>query len=194
MCPLKREQARSETQQWVMTRLPTADSIVEIGRKSRSGIKERFQLTHKHRSSVNFGARHFWPKMHVWKINKMCCQNYAQYLKKIKYGFRNFKLYFKYTWNEKQNTVKKWRVPILPSSKNISTAQMLHDDARKIFFSRIGGGATAPCPHLLLRLHTSSQLTSFYIKRPNSPWLRPVTAHSVEMKCLQHKYEYWRSV
>ena len=36
MCPLKREQARRETQQWVMRRLPTADSIVEIGRKSRS--------------------------------------------------------------------------------------------------------------------------------------------------------------
>ena len=30
------EQARRETQQWVMRRLPTADSIVEIGRKSRS--------------------------------------------------------------------------------------------------------------------------------------------------------------
>ena len=29
MCPLKREQARRETQQWVMRRLPTADSIVE---------------------------------------------------------------------------------------------------------------------------------------------------------------------
>ena len=28
MCPLKREQARRETQQWVMRRLPTADSIV----------------------------------------------------------------------------------------------------------------------------------------------------------------------
>jgi len=27
MCPLKREQARRETQQWVMRRLPTADSI-----------------------------------------------------------------------------------------------------------------------------------------------------------------------
>jgi len=38
MCPLKREQARRETQQWVMRRLPTADSIVEIGRKSRSWI------------------------------------------------------------------------------------------------------------------------------------------------------------
>jgi len=38
MCPLKREQARCETQQWVMGRLPTADSIVEIGRKSRSWI------------------------------------------------------------------------------------------------------------------------------------------------------------
>jgi len=33
MCPLKREQARREMQQWVMRRLPTADSIVEIGRK-----------------------------------------------------------------------------------------------------------------------------------------------------------------
>jgi len=32
----QREQARRETQQWVMRRLPTADSIVEIGRKSRS--------------------------------------------------------------------------------------------------------------------------------------------------------------
>jgi len=40
MCPLKREQARRETQQWVMRRLPTADSIVEIGRKSRSWIKK----------------------------------------------------------------------------------------------------------------------------------------------------------
>jgi len=36
MCPLKREQARRETQQWVMRRLPTADSIVEIGRKLRA--------------------------------------------------------------------------------------------------------------------------------------------------------------
>jgi len=36
MCPLKREQARHEMQQWVMRRLPTADSVVEIGRKSRS--------------------------------------------------------------------------------------------------------------------------------------------------------------
>ena len=35
-CPLKREQARREMQQWVMRRLLTADSIVEIGRKSRS--------------------------------------------------------------------------------------------------------------------------------------------------------------
>jgi len=33
MCPLKHEQARRETQQWLMRRLPTADSIVEIGRK-----------------------------------------------------------------------------------------------------------------------------------------------------------------
>jgi len=40
MYPLKREQARRETQQWVMRRLPTADSIVEIGRKSRSWIKD----------------------------------------------------------------------------------------------------------------------------------------------------------
>jgi len=38
-CPLKREQARREMQQWVMRRLLTADSIVEIGRKSRSWIK-----------------------------------------------------------------------------------------------------------------------------------------------------------
>ena len=37
MCPLKREQSRCETQQWVMRRLPTADSIVEIGRKSSLG-------------------------------------------------------------------------------------------------------------------------------------------------------------
>ena len=41
MYPLKCEQARRETQQWVMRRLPTADSIVEIGRKSRSWIKSR---------------------------------------------------------------------------------------------------------------------------------------------------------
>ena len=34
-CPLKREQARRETQQWIIRRLPTADSIVEIERKSR---------------------------------------------------------------------------------------------------------------------------------------------------------------
>jgi len=33
MCPLEREQARRETQQWVMRRLPTADSIVEMGEK-----------------------------------------------------------------------------------------------------------------------------------------------------------------
>jgi len=33
MCPLKREQTRRETQQWVMRRLPTADSTVEIGKK-----------------------------------------------------------------------------------------------------------------------------------------------------------------
>ena len=33
MCPLKREQARRDTQQWVMRRFPTADCIVEIGRK-----------------------------------------------------------------------------------------------------------------------------------------------------------------
>jgi len=33
MCPLKHEKARRETQQWVMRRLPTADSIGEIGRK-----------------------------------------------------------------------------------------------------------------------------------------------------------------
>jgi len=36
MCPLKREQARREMQQWVMRRFPTADCIVEIGSKSRS--------------------------------------------------------------------------------------------------------------------------------------------------------------
>jgi len=36
MCPLKREQARRETQQWVMRRLPTVDSIVEIpGREKK---------------------------------------------------------------------------------------------------------------------------------------------------------------
>jgi len=35
MCPLKREQARPEMQLWVMRRLPIADSIVEIERKSR---------------------------------------------------------------------------------------------------------------------------------------------------------------
>ena len=39
MCPLKHEQARRETQQWVMRHLPIAGSIVEIGRKSRSWIK-----------------------------------------------------------------------------------------------------------------------------------------------------------
>ena len=33
MCPLKREQARRETQQWVMRRLPTADTIVETKKK-----------------------------------------------------------------------------------------------------------------------------------------------------------------
>ena len=33
MCPPKREQASRETQQWVTRRLPTADSIVEIGKK-----------------------------------------------------------------------------------------------------------------------------------------------------------------
>jgi len=31
-------------QQWVMRRLPTADSIVEIGRKSRSWIKFTIKL------------------------------------------------------------------------------------------------------------------------------------------------------
>jgi len=36
MCPLKREQARREMQQWVMRRLPTADSIVEIGRNTHT--------------------------------------------------------------------------------------------------------------------------------------------------------------
>ena len=45
MCPLKHEQARRETQQWVMRRLPTADSIVEIGRKSRSWIKYKSKMT-----------------------------------------------------------------------------------------------------------------------------------------------------
>jgi len=40
MCPLKREQARRETQRWIMRRFPTADCIVEIGRKSRSWIKK----------------------------------------------------------------------------------------------------------------------------------------------------------
>jgi len=44
MCPLKREQARREMQQWVMRRLPTADSIVEIGRNSRSWIKLGFLI------------------------------------------------------------------------------------------------------------------------------------------------------
>jgi len=39
MCPLKREQAGHETQQWVMRRLPTADSIVEIGRKVGHELK-----------------------------------------------------------------------------------------------------------------------------------------------------------
>ena len=39
MCPLKCEQARRETQQWVMRRLPTADSIVEIGRKVGHELK-----------------------------------------------------------------------------------------------------------------------------------------------------------
>jgi len=38
MCPLKREQAKREMQQWFMRRLPTADCIMEIGRKSRSWI------------------------------------------------------------------------------------------------------------------------------------------------------------
>jgi len=39
MCPLKREQARRETQQWVMRRLLTADSIVEIGEKVGHELK-----------------------------------------------------------------------------------------------------------------------------------------------------------
>jgi len=68
MCPLKREQATRETQQWVMRRLPTADSIVEIGRKSRSWIKRtrrwerqkseagRF-VSHRHRTVALERAR-----------------------------------------------------------------------------------------------------------------------------------------
>ena len=36
-----REQARRETQQWVMRRLPTADSIVEIGEKVGHELKCR---------------------------------------------------------------------------------------------------------------------------------------------------------
>jgi len=52
-------------------------------------------------------------------------------------GFRNSKLYSMYTWNEKQNTVKK--VPVL-TSKNISTAQILHDVCLKnIFLPNLGG-------------------------------------------------------
>ena len=57
MCPLKREQARRETQQWVMRRLPTADSIVEIGRKSRSWIEVDFtalnRLTRLQRRTID---------------------------------------------------------------------------------------------------------------------------------------------
>jgi len=45
MCPLKREQAMRETQQRVMRRLPTADSIVEMGEKVRHELTTGNVLT-----------------------------------------------------------------------------------------------------------------------------------------------------
>jgi len=70
MCPLKREQARREMQQWVMRRLLTADCIVEIGRKSRSWIKSSSLLTttnykqsdrHAYHRGQMYGLRGTWP-------------------------------------------------------------------------------------------------------------------------------------
>jgi len=65
-------------------------------RKSVSAKVVSGTAGHKHRSSVNFGGRHFCPKM-CEKLIKCAAKN----------GFQNSKLYSTYTWNEKHNTVKK---------------------------------------------------------------------------------------
>jgi len=54
MCPLKREQARRETQQWVMRRLPTADSIVEIGRKVGHELNADTALLNSSVNNIDF--------------------------------------------------------------------------------------------------------------------------------------------
>jgi len=47
MCPLRREQARRETQEWVTRRLPTADSIVEVKVKVRPLWREGEKVGHE---------------------------------------------------------------------------------------------------------------------------------------------------
>ena len=54
MCPLKSEQARRETQQWVVGRFPTVDSILEIGSKSRSWLKYCGKHCSRQWSNYNF--------------------------------------------------------------------------------------------------------------------------------------------
>jgi len=58
---------------------------------------------------------------------------------------------------KKQNTVKKQRMPVLPSSKNISTSQTVHDVSPQFF---LGGGATAPFPLPLIHITKCDLITT----------------------------------
>ena len=55
---------------------------------------------------LTLGSKTFWPKIYVWKKFIKCAAK-IMFCILIKNGFRNSKLYFKYTWNDKPNTVKK---------------------------------------------------------------------------------------
>jgi len=105
--------------------------------------------THRRRSSVNFGGRHFCPKIYVWKINKMP-EFYMIFAWKKYIKMPGFLWYF-ITFVRKIDKINKiLELHICPKN-----ARILPDNCPKNMFPLWGGGcvATAGCILLIIFIH-----------------------------------------
>jgi len=95
---------------------------------------------------------------------------------------------------KKQNTVKKQRMPVLPSSKNISTSQTVHDVSPQFFF--FGGGGQlplSPSPSFTSLNVTLLQLTSYHVNwvAVSEPWSHPVNRGCEQSKKTPRLTSFW---
>jgi len=70
--------ARNETRHVGLLRVYTVTRNCPVFIKYRIRGTSIRLTNHRRWNSVNFGARHFWPKIYVWKSTK--CPNFTRYL------------------------------------------------------------------------------------------------------------------